>query len=328
MSWSRATGFGSKRGLAEHVRVECSLMGHRGQLLALTLLEALLLEGCVDPRPTRGLARALGAPDGATGCGAITYQGCCTGQTLHYCAGGKRVSQLCSPPGTCGWDKFSSLYTCGAADGVDPSGKVPRACPLLDGGQPDAPKPPDASKQDLSGCGGVSYVGCCSGSVLQFCAGGNVLTLSCASSQCGWNPSGGFYDCGTAGQADPSGKHPKTCANPLADARPLHSAADGQEDATSAKDRGDDATRLDARSRDVVPLGDRAQRDGPLRDRSGAEVTGLDLTRLDGVRRDSGLPTTADGCSCAVGPGQGVPLLPGIALLAAASIVLGRRRRR
>jgi MYXO-CTERM domain-containing protein len=308
-------------------------MGRRSQSLAIAVL-VLGGSGCVESPPTRSVARALGGTDAGPGCGAITYQGCCTGETaqvLHYCAGGKLVSQPCGPPGRCGWDKANSLYACGASDGADPSGKLPRACPSADGGQHDALPVPDATGQDLSSCGALGYVGCCSGSTLFFCAGGKVLTLSCATSPlCGWNGGGGFYDCGTAGQSDPSGKHPIVCAMPLSDAGPLDGAAEGSKDAAFAKDRGAEVMPLDAVRRDIAILGDRSRPDALPRDRGGAEAgAGLDLTRLDGGGGDLGEPPTgSDGCGCAApGPRPAPTTTLGLAMLAAMVIARLRRRR-
>ena len=63
------------------------------------------------------------------------------------------------------------------------------------------------------GCGGVSFEGCCDGSMLKYCENDEVKEIDCSagSGACGWNAEGGYYDCGTEGDADPSGANPQIC---------------------------------------------------------------------------------------------------------------------
>ncbi len=62
-------------------------------------------------------------------------------------------------------------------------------------------------------CDGVSYEGCCSSQIVMYCENGSLQQLDCTESpSCGWSTEGGFYDCGTAGTADPSGLHPISCS--------------------------------------------------------------------------------------------------------------------
>lgn len=61
-------------------------------------------------------------------------------------------------------------------------------------------------------CGAVTYNGCCDGELLQYCDGGALQMIHCGTNPaCGWNSTGGYFDCGTDGGMDPSGANPKAC---------------------------------------------------------------------------------------------------------------------
>jgi hypothetical protein len=79
----------------------------------------------------------------------------------------------------------------------------------------DAEKPlrsDGATGDAVSGCGGVSPVGCCKGEVLYWCDGGVLRSSNCAAEpHCGWEPDFGNYDCATAGFPDPTAKYPMLC---------------------------------------------------------------------------------------------------------------------
>jgi len=61
-------------------------------------------------------------------------------------------------------------------------------------------------------CNGVSYQGCCEGALLKWCENGALKTQNCGNKpQCGWDAQNQFYNCGTNGGSDPSGKYPKAC---------------------------------------------------------------------------------------------------------------------
>ncbi len=63
-------------------------------------------------------------------CGAVTAEGCCSGDTLKYCDKGKvRIKDCFSKP-YCGWDPSNKYYACGMQGKADPSGKYPQPCPL------------------------------------------------------------------------------------------------------------------------------------------------------------------------------------------------------
>ncbi len=171
-------------------------------------------DGKADPAGKSAKSCTATAPDAAVGCGAITTQGCCQGKTLKYCDSGKLKISDCSSSPKCGWDAASKFYDCGTGGGADPAGKHPLSCSgkPVDAGVVDAAAPkPDAGNT----CKGISKDGCCAGEVLKFCdSGGNVVSTDCTatkSPKCGWDASYGWYNCGTAGGADPSGKVLKAC---------------------------------------------------------------------------------------------------------------------
>ncbi len=58
----------------------------------------------------------------------------------------------------------------------------------------------------------LDYVGCCAGDALYWCENGVTCLLDCSQNpSCGWNDTDEFYNCGTDGEADPSGSHPLAC---------------------------------------------------------------------------------------------------------------------
>jgi len=119
---------------------------------------------------------------------------------------------LCIYPQTCGaYGKCVSKCTpscAGRECGSDGCGGSCGSCPTGSS----CSSYGTCSGSSSSGCGSVSYEGCCSGSTLKYCSDGELVTMSCASSpSCGWSSSGGLYDCGTTGGSDPSGLNPKSC---------------------------------------------------------------------------------------------------------------------
>ncbi len=331
---------------------------NRASLLPLMVASLLSATACVEPVSTRALTLAVDAgaetgPD-AGGCGAISSAGCCAGTTLSYCAGGTIKSKACTSPAQCGWSAAYGLYACGASSSSDPSGKHPRTCPAsdasvdapgadsmaadvsppapADNGSPDQPGVSDAAPPDApAGCGPLTFAGCCVKQKLYFCAGSKVLALDCQSNlHCGWNAKGGYYDCGTDGKADPSGKYPRSCGAALGDAGLALDvgSADLLADLTAGDSGAADAITGDGQG--DLSLGDSAAVvDGPAPDQTadrGAEgVVGLDAVGLEPSRRDASTgDSEADGCSCSVrGAGSGGWSLP---LLLLIGLALLRRR--
>jgi MYXO-CTERM domain-containing protein len=152
-------------------------------------------------------------------CGNINAIGCCDGEILKYCSNGKPVAEDCGPSPKCGWNTAGPYYACGTAGGADPSGKNVKSCGVLT----DAPLPdlgPDKGTPP-SKCGKVTTEGCCDNQMLYYCDNGQLANIDCTQSpKCGWDPQNNYYDCGTAGAADPSGKNPQPCSGFFGDAGP------------------------------------------------------------------------------------------------------------
>jgi MYXO-CTERM domain-containing protein len=92
--------------------------------------------------------------------------------------------------------------------------------PPADQGVPDLPPAPDGT----IACGNLTYEGCCDGNTLWWCENGVANMINCTNNpSCGWQASGPYYDCGTAGTADPSGTFPMSCAGMFGDAGPPNS---------------------------------------------------------------------------------------------------------
>jgi agmatine deiminase len=163
-------------------------------------------------------------------CGSVTALGCCDGQVLKYCNNKGQLSQQdCAAFPACGWNPSQGYYECGTTGAADPSGTYPKSCtaPTADAGVTpdngapgvDAGTPADSAvpgfDSGATGCGGVTFEGCCDGDSLRFCENNKLEVYACTPGSCGWNPAGGFYDCDTTGGADPSGAYPKACAAPV-----------------------------------------------------------------------------------------------------------------
>ena len=197
--------------------------------------------------------------DGGSGCGKISVIGCCDGELLKYCTGGKLVVQDCKTSGPkCGWDKSYGVYDCSTSGGSDPGGKYPKSCSAT---PPDLGPLPDSGPTPDSGpsipCGSVTYQGCCDGQTLKYCDSGKLETLDCSKDlKCGWESAGPYYDCGTAGTSDPSGKYPMICkaapdAGPTPDGGPTPDSGPVSDGA--AKDAG---PIPDGAGKDVGPTPD------------------------------------------------------------------------
>ena len=171
--------------------------------------------------------------DAIQGCGKFTAVGCCDGQTLKLCFGNKLVVTDCAAAGKpkCGWNLKWGWYACGTDGSSDPAGKAPRSCSAT---------APDATMS----CGSFTSEGCCDGQTLKYCENGQVKVSDCTTSpKCGWDAASNFYDCGTKGYADPSGKHALSCSGPSPDSGLLFDSAppfdSGPLDASIKPDAGD-----------------------------------------------------------------------------------------
>jgi hypothetical protein len=104
------------------------------------------------------------------GCGDVSYEGKCDGETLVWCEKDVVMTYNCAGVGkTCGYQDTNTGYNCIV---------------------PDAASPDDP-------CGGITYQGKCSGSVLEWCENGAVKTFDCASKSqsCGYQDDTVGYNC-------------------------------------------------------------------------------------------------------------------------------------
>jgi len=140
---------------------------------------ALCPDGPIDPGP------------GPTGCGDITYEGCCDGNNLSFCENGSLQSGSCGAQG-CGWVAQNGWYDCGGS-GEDPSGQYPIQC-----GASSCTPDCDGKTCGDDGCGG-SCGTCADGETCNAagtCETGSCLPI-CDGKQCGSDGCGG--SCGTCG---------------------------------------------------------------------------------------------------------------------------------
>ena len=135
------------------------------------------------------------------------------GQSVYGCD----ENELCLPPGECVCLPQCDGQQCGG-DGCGGScGDCAPGMECVEG----LCEPDDkglclgSGEPSFEGCEVVaSYEGCCDefGRLL-WCEDGDTYCIDCAglSPECGWKDEAGFYDCGTEGEAEPSGEFPKDC---------------------------------------------------------------------------------------------------------------------
>jgi plastocyanin len=178
---------------------------------------------------------ATGTCNVADPCQGVTFEGCCNGELLTWCATTTLETMDCG--GGCGWDPEIGEYNCGTDGGDDPTGAFPKTCAF--------DCTPDCSEASCGsdGCGGscgicthgklcvdgacaedpcqgVTFEGCCDGEVAVWCEDGELSEYDCDQAgepSCGWVPDLGYY-CDSDGGIDPSGELPKACD--LADCTP------------------------------------------------------------------------------------------------------------
>jgi len=142
------------------------------------------------------------------GCGKVPSQGCCLGEQLFYCETGQLKQISCVKKPKCGWSN-AGVYDCNTSGVADPTGKYAMDCTGL---IPDGGHPSDAAVDGGGPCGGIAIEGCCDGDTLKYCEDGLLRVISCGlNPRCGWMAMGQYYDCGTQGGSDPSGKLPRAC---------------------------------------------------------------------------------------------------------------------
>jgi hypothetical protein len=82
------------------------------------------------PPPPDAVADGAKTGDGPPlGCGPVSFEGCCRGEVLYFCAeSGVLQSVDCTASPKCGWDSFYRLYDCGTDGAAAPT--IPKPCPF------------------------------------------------------------------------------------------------------------------------------------------------------------------------------------------------------
>ncbi len=162
------------------------------------------------------------------GCGAITYEGCCSGETIQYCENGALQTIDCLENPSCGWSTEGGFYDCGTSGAPDPSGTNPKACtggtgPVCGNGSCEVGENTQTCPQDCGGgnnpvCGNgycetgetaQSCPGDCGGGNEPVCGNGaceNGETADSCPQDCGQGCGG--KQCGFDGQGNPCGTCP------------------------------------------------------------------------------------------------------------------------
>ncbi len=181
---------------------------------------------------------SLGGDALAEDCAGHDEVGCCGGDDLYYCGFGAEECPadmetcLCFLPcgmggWTCGWggDYFlcdeppaaappdgnlmCEWYPCeascdGKACGGDGCGGDCGECgegEICDEG---------ACVAGCEECGGITFDGCCDGTLSVYCDAGELVIVDCGEDGCGWLEEDGWYDCGGVGE-DPNEVLPRDC---------------------------------------------------------------------------------------------------------------------
>ncbi len=165
----------------------------------------------------------------ADSCEGIPREGCCEGETARFCLDGVLQELDCSDTPSCGWDGGLGQYSCGTDGAESPLDDLPKDCifyciPKCDGKQCGDDGCNGSCGECGEGtlcvkgecvaneCGDFVYEGCCDGYWLKWCENGAVEKLDCRlKGPCGWSADEGYYNCGTEGEAEPSGKFPLEC---------------------------------------------------------------------------------------------------------------------
>jgi agmatine/peptidylarginine deiminase len=135
---------------------------------------------------------------GPAGCGNVTYEGCCEGETLKYCDNNQLQVIDCAQSPKCGWQPQGNFYDCNTQGTSDPSGKNPMPC--------SGTCTPNCTGKVCGddGCGGSC--GTCTGG--KACQNGQCVgcTPSCTGKQCGDDGCGGLCGSCPVGQSCQNGQ--------------------------------------------------------------------------------------------------------------------------
>jgi V8-like Glu-specific endopeptidase len=236
---------------------------------------------------------------------------CADGMLCVQAEGGNRCTSYCADPD--GGTGCTSGYYCVPLAVPPPSGDgacLPSGTTCGDGLCGRGETSSNCATDCRAGCGDVTGVGCCDGSVLTWCDGsGEVKQVFCgAGGSCGWAAEAGYYDCGQPAAADPSGQYPIGCG------RIGQSCGDG------VCDPGEDATNCAADCRASLAVCG-----------NGVCEPGEDCLSCNGdcPECDAGeiIRRSANACA-ATTPAGGARDAGGVAVVLAACLLMLRRRRR
>ncbi len=198
-------------------------------------------------------ATGFSCVDGACldACAGLTYEGCCEGAVVRWCENGALQQVDCATSSTvpgplCGWEATNGFYWCDTVGDPDPSGVFPQDCsggcvPAC-GGKVCGPDGCGGSCGECADgqacvagqcdtCDGLTYEGCCEHDTVRWCENGQRYEVSCATSSagplCTWLASAGYYWCGSAAVADPSGAFAPACPGCVPECAGKACGADG-----------------------------------------------------------------------------------------------------
>lgn len=139
------------------------------------LIEALQVEDPVEylwwalreHTPGHELGASYESNDSENGCGTVTYEGACEGNTVIWCESGLQSTDCSDVGGTCGFSDADGYYAC------------------------------LGTQQDEAACGDVTYHGLCEGEVLSWCEDGEIYVVDCAAAgaHCKLDSESGLHDC-------------------------------------------------------------------------------------------------------------------------------------
>jgi hypothetical protein len=187
------------------------------------LCSALLLWTSTASAQCAGGQVAGGSCDGvpASGCCDWEYEG--FSDLYYWCEAGTLCVRDCEQEGgwggwSCGWSDTQFTWTCGDTfdvSYVDDDFNFGQCGTNMGTGTDPGTGTETPGTGTGMACGDVSYAGCCDGSTLTWCEGGEIRIIDCTQNAeapgCGWSDEAGFYDCSAYPYPDPSGMNPLNC---------------------------------------------------------------------------------------------------------------------
>ena len=160
---------------------------------------------------------AAGQCEAVAGCGDVTFEGKCDGDTLIWCQEEELLTYDCKQLGNykCakkeGSDEFDCVVQAGCTADCDGKACGPDGCGGVCGACEAGSSCNDVGQCIAAdGCEGLTYEGCCQAdNTVLWCENNAKQALQCGEGGCGWNDAGGYYDCNQSG--DGPAEFPKQC---------------------------------------------------------------------------------------------------------------------